>query len=363
MAASGTLAAGTSAPGAGSRKLINLQALRGVAVLAVVCFHLLTIEARYGGSATILPGWFNAGMLGVDLFFVISGYVMVTVTHGRFRSGPQARRFLWHRLTRIYPLYWIYATLALGVFLVRPEWINASQGGHVDVIASFLLIPQPILPIVQVGWTLTHEIYFYLVFFVVLLVVRERRLPWALAVWGVLVVVLGTQSLGPWWNVAFSPLTLEFIAGGLIAWFLRTAPAPRIDGRWLLLAAGLALAVAVALYVEYAAGTDRLPTGWQQVLRYGIPSAVIVFCVVQAERAGRLLPHALASAGDASYSTYLSHLFVINAVGRVWALVAGDGIVDNVVVLATTLGLVVVVGAMSYRYLELPLLRLARRVG
>ena len=63
MAASGTLAAGTSAPGAGSRKLVNLQALRGVAVLAVVCFHLLTIEARYGGSATILPGWFNAGKM------------------------------------------------------------------------------------------------------------------------------------------------------------------------------------------------------------------------------------------------------------------------------------------------------------
>ena len=79
------------------------------------------------------------GSVAVDIFFVISGYVMVSVTQGRFRSGPQARRFLWHRLTRIYPLYWVYAMLALGVFLVRPEWINASQGGHVSVLAESIM--------------------------------------------------------------------------------------------------------------------------------------------------------------------------------------------------------------------------------
>lgn len=74
-------------------KLQNVQALRGVAVLAVVFFHLIIIERRYGGVDTILPDWLAFGMFGVDLFFVISGFVMVTVTQGKFQNLRQALLF------------------------------------------------------------------------------------------------------------------------------------------------------------------------------------------------------------------------------------------------------------------------------
>ena len=65
-------------------KIQNIQALRGIAVLLVVVFHLTFIETKYGGPATLLPDFFTYGMSGVDMFFVISGFVMVAVTRGKF---------------------------------------------------------------------------------------------------------------------------------------------------------------------------------------------------------------------------------------------------------------------------------------
>src|SRR5262245_65089484 len=87
-------------------KIEAIQALRGVAVLAVVAFHSLVFERKYSGGDLVLPGWFRFGESGVDLFFVISGFVMVTVTRGRFGKFNEVVRFLWSRATRIYPTFW-----------------------------------------------------------------------------------------------------------------------------------------------------------------------------------------------------------------------------------------------------------------
>jgi exopolysaccharide production protein ExoZ len=94
-------------------KIQNIQALRGIAVLSVVFFHLLMIERKYGGSRTILPDLFQFGMFGVDLFFVISGFVMFTVSRGKFQIPKQTLRFIYHRMARIYPTYWVYSILVL----------------------------------------------------------------------------------------------------------------------------------------------------------------------------------------------------------------------------------------------------------
>ena len=136
-------------------KIRNVQALRGVAVLLVVAAHLCIVEGRFAGDG-MLPQSGEIGFVGVDLFFVISGFVMVTVTRGRFGRWRQVGRFLYHRATRIYPLYWVVSTAVLCALLVRPEWINASQGGQVDIFRSFALLPQPGLPLLAVGWTLIH---------------------------------------------------------------------------------------------------------------------------------------------------------------------------------------------------------------
>lgn len=78
----------------------------------------MTIEQKYGGTQTILPDFFNFGMFGVDLFFVISGFVMIAVTRGKFQNLKQATRFIYHRASRIYPAYWFLFVAGVGCIFI-----------------------------------------------------------------------------------------------------------------------------------------------------------------------------------------------------------------------------------------------------
>ncbi len=342
-------------------KLQNIQALRGIAVLSVVLFHLVVIEKKYGGTNTILPDWLRFGMFGVDLFFVISGFVMVTVTRGKFRDLKQSLLFLYHRVSRIYPLYWVYTTLALIVFIVQPSWVNSAQGNQVNIVASYLLIPSNLLPIVLVGWTLIHEMYFYLVLFFILLLFPERLLVPALLIWGAIIVFFHSPGGNPFEFVIFHPLTLEFIAGCLLAVHYHDYKEIKANGILLFVIAGIALIAAVFGYIQYNKVTGLSPLEWSEALYYGVPATVIVFCVTHAERNGTVLAPFLIQAGNASYSIYLSHLFTVNVVGRVWSLFAIDPIIDNLIGLSAAFVLALVVGFISYRFIETPLLKLTRR--
>lgn len=344
------------------KKLQNIQALRGVAVLAVVFFHLVLIERKYGGEDTFLPDWLKFGMFGVDLFFVISGFVMVTVTRGKFQKIREALTFLYHRVSRIYPLYWVYTTLALIVFLVQPTWVNSSQGNQVNVPASYLLLPDNLLPLVQVGWTLIHEMYFYLVFFVILLLIPEKHMPLSMFLWGAVIVFFGRSTGTPTYNLVFHPLTMEFLIGCLLAWHYHNFVIQKVNGTVLVATAGLGMLAAILGYVYYESLTASPPEGWQRVFYYGVPAAVIVFCITHAERNGVILPNALIKSGNASYSIYLSHLFTINVVGRTWNMFAVDGLWDNLAAIIIAFTLVLLAGFISYWYLETPLLNLSRKI-
>jgi len=140
------------------RRLVSVQVCRGLAAIIVVLAHLHNVELKY--FPTNFMGIFQYGILGVDLFFVISGVVISAVTVGKFSSARNAGTFLYHRFARIYPTYWVYSALVLAAFLYNPLWINAASGHHVDILPSFLLIPTHLPMLVMQGWTLSYEIYF-----------------------------------------------------------------------------------------------------------------------------------------------------------------------------------------------------------
>ena len=342
-------------------KLQNIQALRGVAVLVVVFFHLVIIEKKYGGDSSVLPEFLQFGMFGVDLFFVISGFVMVTVTRGKFQSLNKSLLFLYHRISRIYPLYWVYTTVALIVFLVQPSWVNSSLGNQVNILTSYLLLPDKLLPLVQVGWTLIHEIYFYLVFFVIMLLLPEKLLAIAILVWGAVIVIFSTPTVNPYYRLIFNPLTMEFLAGCLLAVHYHNTSNLKVHGKGLVVIAGIGMIAAVLGYVYYESQTGIAPDSWQRLPYYAIPATIIVFCITHAERNGVVLPDALIKSGNASYSIYLSQLFTINVVGRIWSLFAVESIIDNIIVLILAFILVLIVGFISYWYVETPLLKLSRK--
>lgn len=336
---------------------VSLQYLRGVAALLVVYFHaVLQLQGPLARPATALPLF---GSSGVDLFFVLSGFVMWTSTAGRSVSiGEFYRR----RLVRIAPLYWLITAAAVLIGLIVPQLLRSTQIEWDHVGASLMFFPWPnpafdvgspeyLTPVVIPGWTLNYEMFFYALFGLALLVREERRF-WAV---GGLIVMALAAALA-WGDrvdaLRFygTSLLLEFLAGVGIAILVARLP----GRRWMAVAAVLLLLLLCTL--------EGLGLQTDRAAQFGVPAALIVLAASLAERAGAV-PQSRwwLRTGDASYSIYLTHVFVIaalrvgaNLTGWTIGNVAGEILFVLVALIASTL-----VGRLVYAWLERPLTRRA----
>ena len=331
--------------------LNELQSLRGLAVMLVVLAHIHQADTRF-----LAPGLFGDivyfGFAGVDLFFVISGFII----HHLYRDHdkPDAAYFL-KRINRIYPLYWIFTLAALAGYFIIGDALTASTG-ELDYLASATLAPSAQLPILQVGWTLTHELYFYLAYGLALALPRRGR-QIAAALWAVASLAFMTVepgALGPWVQVLLSPFNLLFLAGVVLAELFKRLNATRH------IALGLAIAsTLMALVWMSLTGIDGLGDPRWRVLLIG-PFAVTIVWAVLAWRPA--LPRFSVSLGDWSYSIYLSHILVIGVLARLAPAVTGTGWLASLALYVLCLIACTVFGALSYRLLEKPLLKLGRRL-
>lgn len=369
-------------------KLQSVQALRAVAALAVVMCHLHGLEVRYLGESALLgPIWVN-GASGVDLFFVISGFIMVWVA-GDTQVGPAgAGPFIYARLTRIYPLWWLFAAamaayfyLAYGVPWDAERLAREGMSGPSHLVLSALLWPQAGHPVLGVGWTLVHEMYFYVVFAIVILALPARwRLP-ALLLWGTIVALGGAFGLsdkhaGTVVELVFYPMSLQFLMGALVAYALK---AGWRKGAVLSAILGTGLNVAVFLTFDFRTGglllsgvqvqdMGALTLGFGRTFCFGIPAALLVYGLVALELDKRLalpVPRLLVAIGDWSYALYLGHLLVISAVARVLFphFAMADSVIDSLGFIALAIVASVLVSALTYKLFERPTLRLLRRLS
>jgi exopolysaccharide production protein ExoZ len=328
------------------RELNGIQYLRALAALSVVGFHA---SEQFGGS-------FRLGAAGVDIFFVISGFIMWTTARD---SRPGA--FWLRRLIRVGPIYWFYTLLLVGLALA-PGGLTARVTVTPEaVLKSLLFIPYDngltgIQPLLLQGWTLNFEMFFYLLFGLGLLLPRALRL-WVLAGLLGLAVVAGTLRLsaGPLYLTYTDPILLEFLFGLGLAALLPRLPLPPA------LCAALIAAAAAAFVLETWTGWN----GGPRVLAYGLPAAALIAGLVGLEPLIHRRPNrTLALIGDASYSLYLSHPFVLKGVA-IGLSAAGLRASDSVpvallfAVVATAAALVFAIA--SYRLLERPLGRVLGR--
>ena len=340
-------------------KIENIQALRGVAALLVFFAHIKDAEEAYGAGGDILPHTLFMGVTGVDLFFLISGYVMVHVTADLPRSGAQSARFLFNRAGRIYPLYWAITTVLL-VLYAGKKYFFAEDTPIPNFIASFLLSPDDHYPILPVGWTLVHEIYFYVIFGVILLF-QKKVLPYFLLLWGAAIIAgnmleFTKQGAGP--QVWFNALTLEFIAGCFIAIAVKRGittsarPALIIGSIWLLL---LFILGANHLY------PDVMGSFLKRALIFTPPYALLLYGAVALERRhSKIAPRLLIRAGDISYALYLVHVPVFLIIGKVLSFFAGPGFGDNLLLITATTFVGIFAAIVAHQWIELPLLRLTK---
>ena len=338
----------------------SIQILRAIAALLVVIFHLRIVEGKNASGEPLLPQWFDFGDGGVDLFFVISGFVMITITAGCYQSPAGAGRFLAKRAWRILPPYWFYTTLAVILMAVVPAMVNSSFPNQ-GIIASYLLWPQAVVPVLAVGWTLIHEAYFYLVMAVIIATLPQRWLPGFLALWAILVGVIYTQAAtpAPWLALISSPMTWEFIAGAFIGLYWRRLPS------W----TGVPLLIAgTVIFILGMLALDQIGLkhhkDFYRVPVFGTASVLMVLGAVVWEAFRQVrFPLWLLAIGNSSFSLYLSHVFVISAVGRVWAKTGWtDSMLGHTVFIIIAVIASVFIGLLSYRYLEKPLLAAQNKV-
>jgi len=343
--------------------LHRIQVLRFVAAAMVLAGHAqhqvqdaagidLSTYRRLGSAA------FYAS--GVDVFFVLSGFIMFAISRADFGRPGAPVDFFARRLARIVPPYWFFTTAMIFAVLLFPGQVSHPQLDANDVLSSYLFIPTrnawgELYPVLVLGWTLNFEMLFYTVFAIGLRWPLARGLAFIVCVVGALGIagVLIEPQAAPlafWCN----PIVFEFLFGMLLAQM--RASGWRCSPAWgaAILATGV-----VALWLGSArSGASAL---WPpRALWMGLPALLICAAAAltrEPASVGRI-GRALASAGDASYVLYLSHPFTLAAFSL---LSRHAGMRDPWVFIGVACVLCVFVSVLMHRWIEKPLVETLNR--
>lgn len=329
-------------------KLIGIEASRGVAAAAVVIYHVSRHLDKNHGMP--LPReMFQFGHAGVDLFFVLSGFIILHVHYRDIGKPFRLGHYLGRRFTRVYPIYWVALaiTMAMGLGHGVPSFA--------DFAWSVTLAPSNSDLILDIAWTLRHEILFYALFCVLIVNRRAGTAMFGLWLAGIVAAALGPEP--PAWlpKTLYSGYNLEFYFGMAIAWAVRTGAIAR-PRRILLL--GVALFASVGLAEDFG-----LIDGLAIISRvlYGVPAALIVLGLAASGREAPLhVPRPLRVLGAASYSIYLFQFVFIGLIWKFW-LFSG---LDQVTPPAASFPLLVIGGVgggiLASRWIEYPLMQMSR---
>ncbi|KQT49887.1 hypothetical protein ASG47_05375 [Devosia sp. Leaf420] len=326
----------------------SIQYLRAVAALGVVAHHLAVQFPRFG-STLELPEFLSAG---VDLFFIISGFIMWMTTR---ESDITPAQFYRKRIVRVVPLYWLVTSFLVLVAFAAPSVLQSGAFDLNHIIASYLFVPYPhpvvdaIYPILVPGWTLNYEMFFYAIFGAALFLPVTARL-WAVGGLLILLSVFGavtspTNAALKFWT---DSILIEFLFGMLIAALLSSGRLTlgRVPA-WTLIIAGLVLVAIPGI------STHGLSRTWF----FGVPAAMILIGAVSLDAIGDIgrwrIPKLL---GDASYSIYLSHGITLSAMSHVWQRLNLGG--EPIAILAfciAGMSAAIIVGIAVYFFVERPL--------
>jgi exopolysaccharide production protein ExoZ len=331
---------------------VSLQGARALAALIVVFFHCQVVMSlpKYWNHS--LSRYFLFGHSGVEVFFVLSGIVILHAHLNDIGKPARIASFFWKRFRRIYPVYWLFLLAILPVYLLIPSFGIGYERVPIVMLQSFLLVylsrTETILP---VAWTLCHEVMFYVVFASLLL---NRKLGTILISLWIAASACALLVWSPPNLVALqyiSPLHLLFGFGMVVLLLVRNISLPG----WPLVLAGLAGFIACALYENHSG----VEASFLLDVGYGIGAALVLCGAMFMELQGRLpIPRFLKLLGDASYAIYLAHYPAMSMLAKVfyplWKRYPLPYIFPVVAMVATSTA----IGVLIHLWIEKPVLRM-----
>ncbi len=348
----------------------NLQILRFIAAAMVLLSHLEheTIDGRIPRMTPAADPTHIAWASGVDVFFIVSGFIMYYLTADHFGSVAYAGEFLKRRFVRIAPLYWIFTTLMLVAIQLTPGQVHHLDSGPGRVISSYLFLPSTradgaMVPVLAGGWSLNLEVMFYLAYAAALIAPRRAGLG---VLVGVFACLAGLSSLPAHSLLSLrswgQSIILEFPMGMALAHlFLRGSLRLSRGGQVVLAVAALC---AMAGLDSLAWGRGVIPMGeqppdWDRWVWGGVPALILAAAIMLGPTLKGALWRALASGGDASYALYLSHPFVLAIMSAAWVRLHLPTV--GWLYLAATAPVCIAAAWAIHNRLEAPLLAFLRR--
>jgi len=350
-----------------SSSLQSIQALRGFAALYVVVFHsgLALAHADMPALAWLTTHVIKRGHVGVDVFFVISGFIVAWVAILGPKGPETPGEFLVKRAFRLAPPYWLMSVL-------HSTWLNPVSTGV--LLSSLAFLPQANVdapyfgyPALYVGWSLNYEAFFYALCALGLALFGRR------ALWLVALVLFTTTIIVPFWHsgvvlrdpealyawatplqaMAANPLVLEFLLGAGLAW-LYAEHRQRLTP----VMAHVLLAAGLGAFIVSVIG----PVPTFDLLARGLPAGALLIGLVAMEYCGLLrVPRVAVWLGELSYALYLVHPSVIETTHRLVGVLAPEWIGTQLLLFAVNLALTLALAALLHRYIEQPSIALGRK--
>jgi exopolysaccharide production protein ExoZ len=350
-----------------SKKIINsIQLLRGLAAVVVVVYHISGfVESNYN-SLHIFGGLFNFGFVGVDLFFVISGFIIHFTSERYFNRPELIWEYFKKRFVRIFPIYWVifFIMLICNFFLIvffhqKMEAFDEVLVNPLEFFKTLILFPNH-KAINAVSWTLSYELFFY---FCISLLILSDKFKWVLVAillvsFGnsfYLVPINGAIPFTPF-NFVFSLYNFEFFFGFLLYYAYKNIEFTKLYPNIVILG--------LSFFVICFWGNEVADSGYyQRILVFGLPCVGILFSSLQLEKAGKLkIPYFFIKLGDASYALYLVHfplMLIGNRIPKIFEMYVfhpyWEGINYKILIY------VIIIGILAHQYLEKPLLKICNK--
>ncbi len=339
--------------------IVSIQYLRAIAAFFVLLSHVAEKNlGLFGGEMFYF--WFHAGEFGVDIFFIVSGFIMSYTTQNIHQTPYAFFTFIKKRIIRIIPLYWFLTFIALAIFIVIPEKVNSSGGFETVPFQSFFLLPilRDEVYLLNVGWTLRYEFIFYFIFSIGLLFSKNIGTFLVILVLSLLMIipsVLDLSSLHDYYYNFLNNLFFEFALGILL--FRLTQKIKNIPNMLSI----LFIVVGFILFYTLQSGMIELTN--IRGVDSGLIALMICFGFVSLEPYFIKNPIELfMKLGVASYSTYLLHPFILSAFRMIYNKVPQFSSLNEIIITAILIVTSLFFGYLCYIFIEKNLIKITKRL-